>query len=41
MSGFDIKLIHEIYKNIEIPLTVLGGAGSLNDLRGLINKFKI
>lgn len=41
MKGFDIELINDIYSNIEIPLTVLGGAGSLDDITNLINKFKI
>ena len=30
-----------IYQNIDIPLTVLGGAGSLNDIKSLIQKFNI
>ena len=41
MNGFDIELISKIYENIDIPLTVLGGAGSLNDIKNLIEKFKI
>ena len=41
MKGFDRKLIKDIYKNIEIPLTVLGGAASLEDIKDLINEFKI
>ena len=41
MKGFDINLIDLIYKNIDIPLTVLGGAGSLEDVRKLIQKFKL
>ena len=41
MEGFDINLIDLIYKNIDIPLTVLGGAGSLEDIRKLIKKFKL
>ena len=28
-------------KNINIPLTILGGAGSLTDLKSLIAKFKV
>ncbi len=41
MKGFDKKLIKEIYENIEIPLTVLGGAASLADIKDLVNEFKI
>ena len=41
MKGFDEKLIEEVYKNINVPLTVLGGAGSLRDFKLLIEKFKI
>ena len=41
MKGFDEKLIEEVYQNINVPLTVLGGAGSLGDFKSLIDKFKI
>ena len=41
MKGFDINLIDVIYRNIDVPLTVLGGAGSLEDIRNLIKKFKL
>ncbi len=40
-SGYDDNLI-EICRNLtERPITVLGGAGSLNDISNLINKYKI
>ena len=41
MMGFDQRLIREVYENIDVPLTVLGGAGSLRDIQFLINKYKI
>ena len=41
MKGFDEELIEEVYQNINVPLTVLGGAGSLSDFKSLIDKFKI
>ena len=41
MLGFDQRLIKEVYENIDVPLTVLGGAGSLKDIQFLINKYKI
>lgn len=41
MKGFDIQLINDVYTNINIPLTVLGGAGTFEDLKRLIHKFQI
>ena len=41
MKGYDLKLIDEIYKIVKVPLTVLGGAGSLSDVKELINKYEI
>mgnify|MGYP001343656939 CR=1 FL=1 len=35
MQGFDIKLASEIKKVLKIPLTVLGGAGSLENIANL------
>ena len=41
MMGYDLALIDLIRELTDIPLTVLGGAGSLDDIKGLINRFKI
>lgn len=41
MKGFDLDLIDKIRKKISLPLTVLGGAGSLNDIAEVIAKHKI
>lgn len=41
MSGYDHKLIRLIRAAIDIPLTVLGGAGSLDDIKSVINEHKI
>lgn len=41
MKGFDFKLIDKIRQKITIPITVLGGAGSLKDIEEVINKYKI
>ena len=41
MRGYDMKLIESVKKVITIPLTVIGGAGSLEDIGGVINKFGI
>ena len=39
MKGYDIALVEKIRESIGIPLTVLGGAGSLLDIGQLIKKF--
>lgn len=41
MQGYDMKLIESVKKEITIPLTVLGGAGSLDDIGSVINRFGI
>ncbi len=41
MSGYDFKIIDQVRKITSLPLTVIGGAGSLNDIGNLINKYKI
>ncbi len=41
MKGYDVALIEKMRKMITVPLTVLGGAGSLEDIGQLINKFGI
>jgi imidazole glycerol-phosphate synthase subunit HisF len=41
MKGYDLSLVEEVKKSINIPLTVLGGAGSLLDIGKLLNKFGI
>jgi imidazole glycerol-phosphate synthase subunit HisF len=35
MNGYDIELVKEIAEQVSIPVTALGGAGSLMDLRDL------
>ncbi len=39
MKGYDFSLIDKIRNSIRIPMTVLGGAGSLEDIGKLINKY--
>ena len=39
MKGFDLSLIEKVRSSINIPMTVLGGAGSLTDIGQLVNKF--
>ena len=41
MKGFNLNLINDVYQNIDIPLTVIGGAGSLDDIKSLVQKFNI
>lgn len=39
MKGYDLTLVEKIRDSISVPLTVLGGAGSLHDIGQLIKKF--
>jgi cyclase len=38
MKGYDLDLVGKIRESIGVPLTILGGAGSLYDIGQLINK---
>lgn len=38
MTGYDLELAAMIRANIRIPMTVLGGAGSLDDIANLIGR---
>jgi cyclase len=38
MKGYDLNLIDKIAEVISIPLTVLGGAGSMGDVEKVIEK---
>ncbi len=41
MTGYDLYLIREVRESISLPLTALGGAGSLKDIAALIDSFGI
>ena len=41
MKGYDFSLVDKIRESISIPVTVLGGAGSLKDIEQLINRYGI
>lgn len=41
MKGYDLEVVSEIRKAINLPITVLGGAGSLKDIASLIQTFGI
>ena len=38
MSGYDFELINIIKNVAKVPLTVIGGAGSLNDIKKLFQE---
>lgn len=38
MKRFDLDLIDKVREKITIPMTVLGGAGSLEDIEKVIDK---
>jgi cyclase len=41
MKGFDMNLISKIREVVNIPVTVLGGAGNINDIKKMIQKHGI
>ena len=41
MKGFDMNLISKIREVVNIPVTVLGGAGNINDIKKMIQKYGI
>lgn len=41
MKGYDLSLISQVRESISLPLTVLGGAGSLKDIAALVKTFGI
>ena len=41
MLGYDYNLVEKVKKLTTLPLTVLGGAGSLDDISNLIKRYKI
>ncbi len=41
MTGYDLNLIDKIREVTNIPLTVLGGAGSYEDFNNLIRKYQV
>jgi cyclase len=41
MKGYDLELISRVREATSLPMTVLGGAGSLSDIEGLIRQFGI
>ena len=41
MKGYDLELVRAVRQSINLPMTVLGGAGSLDDISALIDSFGI
>jgi cyclase len=41
MRGYDLELIAGLRRSITLPMTALGGAGSLKDIRNLIARFGV
>ena len=41
MKGYDLDLINKIKNKTNVPMTVLGGAGALEDISQVIDKFGI
>ncbi len=41
MNGYDFTLIDQISEVVNIPLTVLGGAGSLDDIQKVIERYGV
>lgn len=41
MQGYDSNLIEIVRQKCSMPMTVLGGAGTLDDIKNLISKYKV
>ena len=41
VNGYDLELVHSVRKSVGVPMTVLGGAGSLKDIPALFASFGI
>ena len=41
MKGYDLNLVDQIRKIVKVPLTILGGAGKLEDIGELVSKYGI
>ena len=39
MQGYDFALVEQMHRAINVPLTILGGAGSLEHIRQLLSRF--
>ena len=41
MKGYDLNLLEFARELTDVPITILGGAGSLDDIKKIISKYKI
>lgn len=41
MTGYDIELSDMVREHTDVPMTVLGGASSLDDIKGLVERYKV
>lgn len=41
MKGYDLRLIEQVCSVVSVPVTVLGGAGSLDDIGALVEQFGV
>jgi cyclase len=41
MNGYDIDLVTSVRKAVQVPLTVLGGAGSIADIHALLQRHPV
>lgn len=41
MSGYDFKIIDLIRQSVGVPLTLIGGAGSMDDIRALVKRYPL
>ena len=41
MKGYDLALVDDIREAVSLPMTVMGGAGSLADIEGLIRRYRV
>ncbi|MGZ5255553.1 MAG: HisA/HisF-related TIM barrel protein, partial [Flavitalea sp.] len=41
MRGYDFSLVDMVRDLTEVPITILGGAGSLDDIKSAIGRYKI
>jgi cyclase len=41
MKGYDLTLVKKVRDKVTVPMTIIGGAGSLNDMGNLISQFGI
>ena len=41
MEGYDLELVQLVREKVDVPLTILGGAGSHQDIKELISRYKV